>query len=99
MKFYPYQANHIHPLNTITFAVLDGTINMTSPFMKFPYSVGEQANIKRLFAAMFIFPNAIGTIDCICIGIWAPSVDQFVCMNCKNGGLDPHGEQTIRRCA
>ena len=34
-----------------------GLIDMTDPNIKFPYSVEEQANIKRKFAAMSGFPD------------------------------------------
>lgn len=44
--------------------ILDGII-MTRPYIRFPFIVGEQANIKRQFAAM---PN-LTKYDCTHIGI------------------------------
>lgn len=68
-------------LSHIIPAVLDGIINMTSQYIWFPYTVGEQANIKRQFAAMSGFPNVIGAIDCTNI---APSENNFIYINKKN---------------
>uniref|UniRef100_A0A9J8DJ69 Putative nuclease HARBI1 n=1 Tax=Cyprinus carpio carpio TaxID=630221 RepID=A0A9J8DJ69_CYPCA len=65
-------------------AVLKGIIQMTNRYIKFPYTVGEQANIKRQFAAMSGFPNVIGTIDCTHIAIRAPYVDEFIYVNRKH---------------
>ncbi|MDF4362093.1 hypothetical protein P3514_32970, partial [Vibrio parahaemolyticus] len=59
-------------------AVLDGIIQMTSRYIRFPYTVVEQANSKRQFAAMSGFPNVIGAIDCTHIAIRAPSENEFV---------------------
>ncbi|XP_049898042.1 putative nuclease HARBI1 [Epinephelus moara] len=65
-------------------AVLDGIIQMTSRYIRFPYTVVEQANSKRQFAAMSGFPNVIGAIDCTHIAIRAPSENEFVYVNRKN---------------
>uniref|UniRef100_A0A9J8BH65 Putative nuclease HARBI1 n=1 Tax=Cyprinus carpio carpio TaxID=630221 RepID=A0A9J8BH65_CYPCA len=65
-------------------AVLKGIIQMTNRYIKFPYTVGEQANIKRQFAAMSGFPNVIGAIDCTHIAIRAPYVDEFIYVNRKH---------------
>ncbi len=65
-------------------AVWDGIIRMTDRYIRFPYTVEEQANTKRRFAAMSGFPNVIGAIDCTHIMIRAPSVNEFVYVNRKN---------------
>ncbi|XP_049455414.1 putative nuclease HARBI1 [Epinephelus fuscoguttatus] len=65
-------------------AVLDGIINMTSRYIRFPYTVGEQANIERQFAAMSGFPNVIVAIDCTQVAIRALSENEFVYVNRKN---------------
>ena len=65
-------------------AILDGTIKMTSRYIRCPYTVGEQANIKRQFAAMSGFPNVIGAIDCTHVAIRAPSENEFIYVNRKN---------------
>ena len=57
---------------------------MTSRYIRFPYTVVEQANSKRQFAAMSGFPNVIGAIDCTHIAIRAPSENEFVYVNRKN---------------
>lgn len=57
---------------------------MTSRYIRFPYTVVEQANSKRQFAAMSSFPNVIGAIDCTHIAIRAPSENKFVYVNRKN---------------
>ncbi|XP_073714854.1 uncharacterized protein [Misgurnus anguillicaudatus] len=49
-----------------------------------PYTVGEQANIKRQFAAMSGFLYVIGAIDCTHIAIRAPYVDEFIYVNRKH---------------
>ncbi len=54
---------------------------MTSQYIRFPYTVGEQANIKRQFAAMSGFPNVIGAIDCTPIAIRAPHENEFIYVN------------------
>ncbi|XP_041846127.1 putative nuclease HARBI1 [Melanotaenia boesemani] len=71
-------------LSNVMPAVLDGIIKMSSRYIKFPYTVGEQANIKRQFAASTGFPNVIGAIDCTHVAIRAPSQNEFVYVNRKN---------------
>ncbi|XP_041840968.1 putative nuclease HARBI1 [Melanotaenia boesemani] len=71
-------------LSNVMPAVLDGIIKMSSRYIKFPYTVGEQANIKRQFAASTCFPNVIGAIDCTHVAIRAPSQNEFVYVNRKN---------------
>ncbi|XP_061595551.1 putative nuclease HARBI1 [Cololabis saira] len=65
-------------------SVMDGILKMSSRYIGFPYTVGEQANIKRQFAAMAGFPNVIGAIDCTHIAIRAPTENEFVYVNRKN---------------
>ncbi len=62
-------------------AVLYGIINMGSRYIRFPYTVREQAEIKMQFAEMSGFPNVIGAIDCIHIAIRAPYEKKFVYVN------------------
>ncbi len=45
-----------------------GIIGITQQYMWFPYTVGEQADIKAQFAATSAFPNVIGAVDCTHIG-------------------------------
>lgn len=71
-------------LSAIMPAVLNGIVTMTSRYIRFPYTAGEQANIKRQFAAMSGFPNVIGAIDCTHIAIRAPCHDEFVYVNRKH---------------
>lgn len=52
-------------------------INLTSQDIRYPYSVGEHANMKRQFVAMSGFPNVMGTIDCAPIAIRAPYDKEF----------------------
>lgn len=59
--------------------VLGGIIGLSHLYIKFPYTVGEQANKKAQFAAMSGFPNVIGAIDCTHVAIRAPSDVQIVC--------------------
>ncbi len=65
-------------------AVSNDIVNMTSQYIRFPYTAGEQANIKRQFAAMYGFPNVIGAIDCTHFAIRAPCDDEFVYINRKH---------------
>ena len=58
-----------------------GIINMSSWYIKFPYSVGEQANIKRQFATMSGLLNVSGATDCTHIAIRAPSWNKCICVN------------------
>ena len=84
---YVLQAGRSQPsVSTIMPAVLDGIINMTRRYIRFPYTVGEQADIKRnlQFAAMSDFLNVIGAIECTHIAIRAPSENEFVYVNRKN---------------
>lgn len=73
---------HNHP--SVLHCLVDGIIQMTSRYIRFPYTVVEQANSKRQFAAMSGFPNVIGAIDCTHIAIRAPSESEFVYVNRKN---------------
>lgn len=50
-------------------------------YIKFPYTVAEQADVKVQFAARSRFPNVIGAIDCTHIAIRAPSESEFVFEN------------------
>ena len=54
-------------------AVLDGLIGLTPQYIQFAYTVGEQAEKRRQFAAKTGFPNVIGVIDCTHIAIKAPN--------------------------
>lgn len=65
-------------------SVLNGIIHMGSRYIRFPYTVEEQAEIKRQFAAMSDFPNVIGAIDCTHIAIRAPSEHEFAYVNRKH---------------
>jgi len=65
-------------------AVWNGLIRMSPRYIKFPFTVGEQANIKLQFAAMSRFPNVIGAIDCTHIAIRAPSDHEFAYVNRKH---------------
>ena len=65
-------------------AVLEGIIKMGSRYIKFPYTVQEQAEIKMQFAAMSDFPNVIGAIDCTHIAIRAPYVNEYAYVNRKH---------------
>ena len=65
-------------------SVLNGIIHMGSRYIRFPYTVEEQAEIKRQFAAMSDFPNVIGAIDCTYIAIRAPSEHEFSYVNRKH---------------
>ena len=51
--------------------VLGGIISLSQQYIKFLYTVGEQANKKVQFAAMSCFPNVIGAIDCTHVTIRA----------------------------
>ncbi len=64
--------------------VLDGIIRLGSRYIRFPYTVEEQAEIKRQFAAMSGFSNVIGTIDGTHIAIKAQSENEFVYVNRKH---------------
>jgi hypothetical protein len=65
-------------------AVLKGIIRMINRCIQFPYTIWEQANIKRQFAAMSGFPNVIGAIDCTHIAIRAPHENEFIFVNRKH---------------
>lgn len=65
-------------------AALNGIITMTAQNIQFPYTVGEQANIKAQFAGMSGFPNVIGAIGCTLVAIRAPSENEFVYVNRMN---------------
>ncbi len=65
-------------------AVLKGIIKMASRYIRFPYTGGEQANIKRQFAAMSRFPNVIGAIDFTHIAIRTPHENEFIYVNRKH---------------
>ncbi len=65
-------------------AVWDGLIRMNDRYIQFLYTVEEQADTKRRFAAMSGFPSVIGAIDCTHIMIRAPSVNEIVYVNRKN---------------
>ena len=56
-------------------------IRISARYIKFPYNVVEQANIKAQFAARAGFPTVIGAIDYTHIAIKAPSHDEFVYVN------------------
>lgn len=64
--------------------VLGGVIGLSPNYIKFPYTVGEQANKKAQFAAKSDFPNVIGAIDCTHIAIRAPSENEFAFVNRKH---------------
>ncbi|KAK7925045.1 hypothetical protein WMY93_007355 [Mugilogobius chulae] len=49
-------------LSALMPAMLDAIIKMSIKCIKFPYTVEEQTNIKRQFAAMTDFPNVIGIV-------------------------------------
>lgn len=57
---------------------------MVSRYIRFPYTVREQAEIKTQFAAMSGFPNVIGAIDCTHVAIRAPSENEFAYVNRKH---------------
>lgn len=59
--------------------VLKGIIKIISRYIGFPYTVGEQANIKKQFAAM----SGFGPIDCIHVAIRAPHENEFIYVNRK----------------
>lgn len=65
-------------------AVLSGLIRLSTRYVRFPYTAGEQANIKQQFAALSGFPNVIGAIDCTHIAIKAPSENEYVYVNRKH---------------
>ncbi|XP_034550678.1 putative nuclease HARBI1 [Notolabrus celidotus] len=65
-------------------AVWTGIINLSSRYIRFPYTVEEQANIKRQFAEMSGFPNVFGAIDCTHIAIRAPYENEYVYINRKH---------------
>ncbi|XP_042275403.1 putative nuclease HARBI1 [Thunnus maccoyii] len=58
--------------NRVMTDVLGGIIGLLHLFIKFPYTVGEQANKKAQFAAVSSFPNVIGAIDCTHVSIRTP---------------------------
>ena len=65
-------------------AVLGGIIGLLQQYIKFPYTVSEQANKKAQFAAMLGFPNVIGAIDCTHVAIRASSENEFAFINRKH---------------
>uniref|UniRef100_A0A9J8AW41 Putative nuclease HARBI1 n=1 Tax=Cyprinus carpio carpio TaxID=630221 RepID=A0A9J8AW41_CYPCA len=71
-------------LSAIISVVLNGILNMVSRYIRFPYTVREQAEIKTQFAAMSGFPNVIGAIDCTHVAIRAPSENEFAYVNRKH---------------
>ncbi|CAN9506912.1 unnamed protein product [Ophioblennius macclurei] len=71
-------------MSALMSSVLDGINNMTSRYIKFPYTGSKQASIKKQFAAMSGFPNVIGVIDCTHVGIRAPTVNEIIYLNRKN---------------
>ncbi|XP_046874255.1 putative nuclease HARBI1 [Hypomesus transpacificus] len=64
--------------------VLGGIVSLTHLYIKFPYTVAEQANKKAQFAAMSGFPNVIGAIDCTHVAIRAPSMNENAFVNRKH---------------
>ena len=63
--------------------VLDGIINLSRIYIRFPYDAGGQADIKMQFAAMSGFPNEIRAIDCTHAAIRALREDKYVFVNRK----------------
>lgn len=81
----PYRSGISHPsLSAIISVALNGILNMGSRYIRFPYTVREQAEIKMQFAAMSGFPNIIGAIDCTHVAIRAPSENEFAYVNRKH---------------
>lgn len=64
--------------------VLGGVIGLSHLYIKFPYTVGEQANKKVQFAAKSGFPNVIGAIDCTHVAIRAPTENENASINRKH---------------
>lgn len=69
--------NHALPL------VIKGLVRLAPRYIKFPYTVNDQEQIKRDFYAIARLPNIIGAIDCTHVRIKAPSPDAFPFLNCK----------------
>lgn len=64
--------------------VLGGIIALSPLYIRFPYTVDEQANKKMQFAAMSGFTNVIGAIDCTHIAVRAPSINESAFVNRKH---------------
>ena len=65
--------------------VLGGIIGLSQQYIKFPYTVGEQANKNAQFAAMSGFPNVIGTTTALML-----LYEHRVRMNWEDTGLPLH---------
>ncbi|XP_060766174.1 putative nuclease HARBI1 [Neoarius graeffei] len=65
-------------------SVLNGIIRLSARYIRFPYDVADQAQIKAQFAAIASFPNVIGVIDCTHIAIKAPSEGEYAYVNRKH---------------
>uniref|UniRef100_A0AAR2JGW4 Putative nuclease HARBI1 n=1 Tax=Pygocentrus nattereri TaxID=42514 RepID=A0AAR2JGW4_PYGNA len=70
-------------LSSMMSGVLSGIIKLTGRYIRFPYTLSEQADIKVQFAAVAGFPNVIGAIDCTHIAIRAPSQNEAAFINRK----------------
>ena len=62
--------------------VLEGIIGLSQQYIKFLYTVGEQANKNAQFAARSGFPNIIGTTNCIHVVRRAPNENELVRHRC-----------------
>uniref|UniRef100_A0AAR2IZC1 DDE Tnp4 domain-containing protein n=1 Tax=Pygocentrus nattereri TaxID=42514 RepID=A0AAR2IZC1_PYGNA len=70
-------------LSSMMSGVLSGIIKLTGRYIRFPYTLSEQADIKVQFAAVAGFPNVIGAIDCTHVAIRAPSQNEAAFINRK----------------
>lgn len=64
--------------------VLDCIVGLMPQYIKFPYNLVHQLEVKQRFFAIANLPNVIGAIDCTHIRIKAPSHDAFPFLNRKN---------------